>query len=138
MQGECVYSALPVIIIRLGVTLAVDVVVCTHECVYPVGRRPQSAGYEQFGGGSRAAGSVIRLVHWKNAQVTYSAWSRARTPAAVFFHVTFNFKFCTKTAVQCCRIGQFSPQLSYFLFNWAGCDNLGCFLYHLGSFQYSN
>lgn len=99
---------------RLGVTLAVDVVVCTHECVCPVGRRPQSAGYEQFGGGSRAAGSVIRLVHWKNAQVTYSAWSRARTPAAVFFHVTVHFQFYTKTTVQCCWIGQLPARLSYF------------------------
>ncbi|KAG8011647.1 Diphthine methyltransferase [Nibea albiflora] len=49
--------------------LAADVVVYTHEYVYPVGRRPQSADSEQCGGGSREAGSVIRLVHWKNGQL---------------------------------------------------------------------
>lgn len=70
-------------VLNVGVTPAVDVVVSTHECVYPVGRRPQFAHPEQFGGGSRAAGSVTRLVHWKNGQVRYSAQSRARTPAAV-------------------------------------------------------
>ncbi len=60
--------------------------VCTHDCVFPVGRRPQSADSEQFGGGNTAAGSLFRLVYRKNGQVTNSLWSKARTPAAVDFH----------------------------------------------------
>lgn len=75
MQHRYVYSTISFILyIRLGVTLVADVVVCTHECVYPVGRRPQSPDPEQFGGGNRASGTLIRLVHWKNGQVTYWTW----------------------------------------------------------------
>lgn len=83
MQDECVRL--------LWVTALMD------AC--PVGRQPQPAHSEQLGGGSRAAGSVNRLVHRKNGQVRDSVWSRARTAAAVIYNVTDCTEFSTKVTV---------------------------------------
>ncbi|MEQ2175164.1 hypothetical protein GOODEAATRI_015328 [Goodea atripinnis] len=58
-----------------GCVFPAGVVVCTHECVYPVGRWAHSERYVQFGGWSTAAGLVFGLVHWKNEQRSYQAFS---------------------------------------------------------------
>lgn len=84
-------------------TLVADVVVCTHECVYPVGRQLQSPDPEQFGGGNRASGSLIRLVHWKNGQVTYLTWCKASATTAVKSRSqSFYTKHCQMSPVCIC------------------------------------
>lgn len=64
LRCKCVSTALHVIVASLNLCLL-------------IGRTPKPAGYEQFGSGSRTAGSVLRLVHWKKGQVTHPLWKKA-------------------------------------------------------------
>lgn len=99
---------------RLDITLAVSVAVGIQNCVYQVGRWLQSTDSDQCGGGNRATGVVIGLVHWKNGQVSLN---------------TCSCNFSCKDKKMLSSVAKFG----HFLFNWA--STLGYFLYHLGIFD---